>query len=156
MASSLRDFDAVIAKARDGRVYLPVPFDPATAWGGARHLGGSLNAQHFRGRLETIDGVRGVILSPMWLRDIGLKPGDAVAVILTAEGPIGMALAPDMASALAAAPAAATFWDDLAPFYRRAFVKWIDSTKGKPDVRAARIAEVVGLLKAGRKVRPKG
>ena len=45
----------------------------------------------------------------------------------------------------------AAFWDALAPFYRKAFLKWVDSTKARPDLRAARIAEVAAGLKAGRK-----
>ena len=40
-------------------------------------------------------------------------------------------------------------------FYRRAYLRYIDGTKRRPDVRAARIAEVVGLLAAGVKERPK-
>jgi len=34
------------------------------------------------------------------------------------------------------------------------YFRWIDATKRRPDVRAARIAERVELLKAGRKQRP--
>jgi hypothetical protein len=46
-------------------------------------------------------------------------------------------------------------FDSLAQFYRRAYLRYIDGTKRRPDVRAARIAEVVGLLAAGVKERPK-
>ena len=35
------------------------------------------------------------------------------------------------------------------------YLRWIDATTRRPDVRAARIAEVVGLLSAGVKERPK-
>ena len=49
---------------------------------------------------------------------------------------------------------AAAFFDSLAQFYTRAYLRWIDATKRRPDVRAARIAEMVELLKAGRKQRP--
>ncbi len=152
---TLKHYETTLAAADDGRPYLPVPFDPGSVWGGAQHLGGALNTRHFRGRVEKLKGGWGIVLTPMWLRDCGLKAGDAVSVVLTAEGPIGMALAQDVAASFATEPSAAAFWDGLAPFYRKAFVKWIDSTKGKPDVRAARIAEVTGLLKAGVKARPK-
>ncbi len=40
-------------------------------------------------------------------------------------------------------------------FYRKAYLRWIDSTTRRPDLRAARIAEVVGLLAAGVKERPR-
>ena len=41
----------------------------------------------------------------------------------------------------------------MARFYRRGYLRWIDGTKRRPDVRAARIAEVVSLLEAGHKER---
>jgi hypothetical protein len=42
----------------------------------------------------------------------------------------------------------------LAQFYRRAYLRDINATKRRPDVRAQRIAEVVGLLRKGAKERP--
>ena len=64
-------------------------------------------------------------------------------------------LADDIASALAANPAAAAFFDTLAQFYRKAYLRWIDATTRRPELRAARIAEVVDLLAAGIKQRPR-
>ena len=52
-------------------------------------------------------------------------------------------------------PAAAAFFDTLAQFYRKAYLRWIDGTTRRPDLRAARIAEVVDLLAAGVKQRPR-
>src|SRR5262249_2741977 len=69
---------------------------------------------------------------------------------LSPEGPQRDDLADDIAAALAASPAAAAFFDALAQFYRKAYLRWIDGTKRRADVRAARIAEVVDLLAAGR------
>ena len=45
--------------------------------------------------------------------------------------------------------------DTLAQFYRKAYLRWIDATTRRPDLRAARIAEVVDLLAAGIKQRPR-
>ena len=59
-----------------------------------------------------------------------------------------------MAAALEAAPDAAAFFDSLAQFYRRGYLRWIDATRRRPDLRAARIAEMVEFLKAGHKQRP--
>ena len=56
---------------------------------------------------------------------------------------------------LAANPAAGAFFDTLAQFYQKAYLRWIDATTRRPDVRAARIAEVVDLLAAGVKERPR-
>jgi uncharacterized protein YdeI (YjbR/CyaY-like superfamily) len=58
-------------------------------------------------------------------------------------------------AALTAEPEAAAFFDALAQFYRRAYLRWIDATKRRPDERASRIAEVVRLCKAGVKERPR-
>jgi hypothetical protein len=46
------------------------------------------------------------------------------------------------------------FFDSLAQFYRKAYVRWIDSTKRNLQLRAQRVAEVIGLLGAGVKQRP--
>jgi hypothetical protein len=43
----------------------------------------------------------------------------------------------------------------LAQFYTKAYLKWIDGTSRRPELRAERIAEVVQLLEAGIKQRPK-
>jgi hypothetical protein len=63
--------------------------------------------------------------------------------------------APDIAAALEAEPDAAAFFDSLAQFYRRGYLRWIDATKRRPEVRAERIAETIQLLKAGHKERSK-
>jgi uncharacterized protein YdeI (YjbR/CyaY-like superfamily) len=46
-------------------------------------------------------------------------------------------------------PRAAAFFDGLAQFYRRGYLRWIDATKRSPEVRAQRIATLVELLEAG-------
>jgi uncharacterized protein YdeI (YjbR/CyaY-like superfamily) len=77
------------------------------------------------------------------------------AVELAPEGPQREDLADDIAAALAATPAAAAFFDTLAQFYRKAYLRWIDGASRRPDLRAARIAEVADLLAAGTKQRPR-
>lgn len=62
-------------------------------------------------------------------------------------------LAPDLAAALDASAAAAALWDELAQFYRKASLRWIDATKRSPALRAERIATVVALLEHGVKER---
>jgi len=94
-------------------------------------------------------------LAPKRLCDMGIAIGDDVTVELAPEGPQRSDLADDIAAALAANPAAGAFFDTLAQFYRKAYLRWIDATTRRPDLRAARIAEVVGLLAAGIKERPR-
>ncbi|HCT76650.1 MAG TPA: hypothetical protein DGG94_20985 [Micromonosporaceae bacterium] len=94
-------------------------------------------------------------MGPAWLADCGLDVGEQVEVIVVPEGPQRGDLAPDIAAALDANARAGAFFDSLAQFYRRAYLRWIDATKRRPDLRAKRIAVVVDLLAAGIKERPK-
>ena len=89
------------------------------------------------------------------MRDPVIAATGDVVVELAPEGPQRGDLASDIAAALEADPAAAAFFDTLAQFYRKAYLRWIDSTTRRPDLSAARIAEVVGLLAAGIKERPR-
>ncbi len=86
---------------------------------------------------------------------LGVAIGDDVTVDLAPEGPQRSDLAEDIAAALEANPAARAFFDTLAQFYRKAYLRWIDATTRRPDVRAARIAQVAGLLAAGIKEQPR-
>ena len=138
------------------RVLVPVPFDPDEAWGRKRehHVHGTVDGMDVRAVIEPLAEGHGILLGPAWRRDCGIGPGRVVDVVLEPEGPQRGDLAADVAAALEAAPDAAVFFDSLAQFYRRGYLRWIDATKRRPDLRAARIAEMVGLLKAGHKQRP--
>jgi hypothetical protein len=138
------------------RVLVPVPFDPDETWGDKRehHVHGTVDGMNVRAVVEPLGEGHGILLGPAWRRDCGIGPGRVVDVVLEPEGPQRGDLAPDVAAALEAAPKAAAFFDSLAQFYRRAYLRWIDATKRRPDVRAARIAEMVELLKVGHKERP--
>ena len=72
---------------------------------------------------------------------------------LIPEGPQRDDLAPDIAAALDATPEAGAFFDSLAQFYRKGYLRWIDATKRSPAIRAERIAEMVRLLEKGVKQR---
>jgi hypothetical protein len=150
-------FGANVAPGPRGSAVLVVPFDPDEMWGGrAEHpVGGTINGRRVRGRITRGSDGWVFTLSPMWLRDAALMAGQDVQVELTPEGPQRGDLADDIAAALAANPAAAAFFDTLAQFYRKAYLRWIDATTRRPDLRAARIAEVVDLLAAGIKQRPR-
>jgi hypothetical protein len=150
-------FGANVAPGPRGSAVLVVPFDPDEMWGGkAEHtVGGTINGRRVRGRLTRGSDGWVFTLSPMWLRDAGVMAGQDVQVELTPEGPQRGDLAGDIAAALAASPDAAAFFDTLAQFYRKAYLRWIDGTTRRPDLRAARIAEVIDLLAAGFKQRPR-
>jgi hypothetical protein len=154
---SSQRFRAVVgAGPRDSGVVV-VPFDPDEAWGAkADHpVGGTIGGGRIRARLVLADGRWVLPLNSKRLISTGIVVGDEVTVELAPEGPQRGDLADDIAAALAADPAAAAFFDTLAQFYRKAYLRWIDATTRRPDLREARIAEVVGLLAAGVKERPR-
>jgi hypothetical protein len=151
-----RTFSIVCERDARDRTIVALPFDPAEAWGarGRYHVSGTVGGRRVRGPL-TVDasGAR-LVLGPAWCRDAGLGDGERVEVTLAPEGPQAGELAPDVAEALAARPEARAFFESLATFYRRGYLRWVDATTRRPDVRAARIAEMVELLAAGHKQRP--
>ena len=61
----------------------------------------------------------------------------------------------DSETFLDASPDAGAFFDVLAQFYRNSYLRWIDGTKRRPEVRAQRIAEMIRLLNCGTKERPR-
>jgi hypothetical protein len=150
-------FRAVIAPGPGGSSVITVPFDPDEAWGAkASHpVGGTIGGRRIRARLRPADGGWALTLAPGRLPGQGAAIGDEVTVELAPEGPQRGDLADDVAAALAASPEAGAFFDTLAQFYRKAYLRWIDATTRRPDLRAARIAEVTRLLTAGIKHRPR-
>jgi Bacteriocin-protection, YdeI or OmpD-Associated/Domain of unknown function (DUF1905) len=150
-------FRAPIAAGSRGQAVIAVPFDPDQLWGAkAEHpVNGTIDGKRVRGTVSPAGGEWVFPLGPRWLGDGCVAIGDEVAVELAPEGPQRQDLADDIAAALVANPAAAAFFDTLAQFYRKAYLRWIEATTRRPDLRAARIAEVVDLLAAGVKERPR-
>ncbi len=150
-------FHAVIAAGPGGSAIITMPFDPDEVWGAkANHpVGGTIEGCRIRARLMPSGSGWVLTLAPNRLLGLGVAAGDDVMIELAPEGPQRADLADDIAAALEANPAAGAFFDTLAQFYRKAYLRWIDATTRRPDLRAARIAEVVDLLAAGIKERPR-
>jgi hypothetical protein len=155
-SASSRRFTIVFERDSRGRVVIPLPFDPSEAWGrkAVHHVTGTVGDRRVRGPLSGEGTGARLVLGPAWCRDAGLATGERVRVVLEPEGPQQHALASDVAAALAARPPAREFFDSLATYYRKGYLRWVDATKRRPEVRAARIAEMVELLAAGHKQRP--
>jgi Bacteriocin-protection, YdeI or OmpD-Associated/Domain of unknown function (DUF1905) len=151
-----RTFTTTAATAPRGHVLIPVPFDPDTVWGAKarHHIHGTVNHMPVRGVVEPAKGGYGFTLGPAWLRGCGLAAGDTVTVHIGPEGPQRDNLAADIADALDAHPQAAAFFDSLAQFYRKGYLRWVEATKRRPEQRPQRIAEMIRLLEAGHKQRP--
>jgi Bacteriocin-protection, YdeI or OmpD-Associated/Domain of unknown function (DUF1905) len=150
-----RRFTSTVRADPEGRAYIELPFEPAEAWGPKErhHVAGTINGRNWRGSLAFEYGAWRVVLGPSWRRDAGIEPGDAVTVELAAEGPQRDSLPADLAAALEAEPEAGAFFDSLATFYRKGYLRWLDGAARRPAVREERVKEIVALLKAGKKTR---
>ena len=151
-----RRFAVTVATAERGKLLVPVPFDPNRVWGAKQrhHVAGTVNGARVRAVLEPVGDGFGFTLGPASPASCGIAVGDEVTVEIAPEGPQRDDLAEDVAEALAADPDAGAFFDSLAQFYRRGYLRWIDATKRRPEQRAERIAEMVKLLRSGIKARP--
>jgi hypothetical protein len=149
-------FAVMVAAAGPGKLLVPVPFNPDTVWGAKQrhHIAGTVNGIRVRAVIERVGDGFGFTLGRTSPASVGVGVGDEVTVEIAPEGPQRDDLADDVAAALAANPDAGAFFDSLAQFYRRAYLRWIDATKRRPERRAERIAEMVRLLIAGTKERP--
>ena len=151
-----RRFAVCITSTGQGKLFVPLPFDPNEVWGTKQrhHVAGTLDGVRIRTVVEPEGDGFGFTLGRTSSVAGRLAVGDEVTVELAPEGPQRDDLAPDVAEALAADPDAGAFFDSLAQFYRKGYLRWIDATKRRPDQRAERIANMVKLLKAGVKQRP--
>jgi len=136
-----------------GGVAIHVPFDPAEAWGrrDSYHVTGTIDGVGFRTTLVRRDREWRIALGPKSSSGARLHDGQTISVEVWPEGPQAEQLAPDVAAALAARPRAQAAFDGLATFYRKGWLRWIDATRRRPEVRAARIAEMVRLVEEGQK-----
>src|SRR5262249_26638774 len=139
-----------------GASLMVVPFDPDAQWGvkAVHHVNGTVNGCRVRVTLEPGDSGWAFTMNPARMQHAGIVAGSTVPVELSPEGPQRGDLAEDVAAALEANPAAGAFFDTLAQFYRKGYLRYIDATKRRPDLRAARIAEVTALLASQIKGRP--
>jgi hypothetical protein len=149
-------FAVLIASAGRDKLLVPVPFNPDQVWGTKQrhHVAGTVNGIRVRAVIEPAGEGFEFTLGATSPARCGLTVGDEVTVEIAPEGPQRDDLAQDVAEALAANPDAGAFFDSLAQFYRRAYLRWIDATKRRPEQRAERIAEMVKLLRSGNKERP--
>ena len=145
-----KEFESSVVRART-KTYVPVPFDPNDVWGWkVRHyVKGTVGGWPIRGLLRVEGDGYALPLGGAWLRDNRIPTSATIDVVLQPDGPQSDALAADITDALSASPEAETFFQSVAPFYRKNFLRWIDQAK-RPETRAARIAEMVAMLEAGR------
>jgi bacteriocin resistance YdeI/OmpD-like protein/uncharacterized protein DUF1905 len=154
MNDDAQAFKAVVEADDRGRVSITVPFDPSAVWGARRrhHVSGTLNGHPFEGSL----GVRGArVFFPLAKRlraEAGIEPGDVIEVTPAPAADRSESVPPELAQALVADPTAEAFFAGLSGFYRRQYAEWIIGAK-QPVTRQRRVAQVVDLLRRGRKSR---
>jgi hypothetical protein len=147
---TVQRFESAVVRAGT-KTYVPVPFDPNDTWGWkVRHyVKGTVGGCSIRGLLRSEEGGYALPLGAAWLRDNVIPSTPSIDVVLEPDGPQSEALAADIAQALNASPEAETFFQSVAPFYRKNFLRWIDQAK-RSETRAARIADMVKMLEAGK------
>ena len=135
-----------------GGFRVEIPFDPAAAWGARDryHLVGSIAGHPVRGELKTDGTVPALELGPAWCRDARLVDGLQVTVEFGLEGPH---MPDDLVAALDGHDEARAFFDALPSFYRKNFVRSIDSAK-RPETRARRVGAIADALRGGRRQIP--
>jgi hypothetical protein len=150
---TIQRFTTVVAKV-GSRTFIAIPFNPNEIWGVKQrhHITGSINDCTIRGSLGSDGNEYFLPLGAAWRRDNGVEAGAQVEVVLMPEGPQADTLAPDILAALESEPDARAFFESLATFYRNGYIRWIESAK-RLETRSARIAEMLSLLKAGKKQR---
>jgi hypothetical protein len=126
----------VLGVQATGRRELALPFDPAEVWGrrDRYHVTGTIDGNPVRGPLSSVAGGWVLPVGALWCQDPRFTEPTEVAAELRFEGPQRDHLADDVAEALAAHPDAAAFWDSLATFYRKGYLRWIDATKRRPEL----------------------
>ena len=132
--SGPRTFSVTLEATAKGKARVPVPFDPDEVWGTKpeHQVDGTVAGIAVRGSVVRDDRGWSFSLGPAWLRDCPVGPGDHVEVTIAPEGPQRADLAPDVAVALEASPAAGACFDSLAQFYRKAYPRWIDGPSAGP------------------------
>jgi Bacteriocin-protection, YdeI or OmpD-Associated/Domain of unknown function (DUF1905) len=150
-------FSARVEAGPTSGFVLTLDFDPVAAWGrrDVYRVNGTIAGAPFRGVITREGAAWVTTLGPKSQASSRASAGAIVEVAVDLEGPQAEALAPDIAAALANRPRARLAFDELATFYRKGWLRWIDATKRRPDERARRIDEMVRLVEAGHKELPR-
>lgn len=146
-----KSFDAIVQK-EGGFTFVAIPFSPREVWGPKPryYVAGTINGISVRGTLGALGQDYFLRLGAAWMRDSGIEIGANVSVRLSLEGPQEDNIASDIAKALSDNKKAKTFFDELPTFYRKNFIRWIESAK-REETRVRRINEMMKLLEEGKR-----
>lgn len=146
-----KSFDAIIQK-EGSFTFIAIPFSPREVWGAKPryYVTGMINGVSVRGTLGVLGQDYFLRLGAAWIRDSGIEPGGNVSVCLSLEGPQENNIASDIAKALSDNNKAKIFFDGLPTFYRKNFIRWIESAK-REETRVKRTNEMIKLLEEGKR-----
>ncbi len=146
-----KSFDAIVQK-EGSFTFVAIPFSPREAWGAMPryHVTGTINGISVRGTLGALGQDYFLRLGAAWMRDSGVEPETNVTVRLSLEGPQEGNIAPDITKALSGNKKAKAFFDGLPTFYRKNFIRWIESAK-REETRVKRINEMMKLLEESKR-----
>jgi hypothetical protein len=100
-------------------------------------------------RLARMGGENMIGLAKAARTAAGVELGASYDVEISADtGTRTIEVPDDLAAALAADPAVAASFEQLAPSHRKEYVRWVTEAK-KPDTRATRIAKTVDMVRTG-------
>lgn len=146
-----KSFEAMIQK-EGSFTFIVIPFSPREVWGAKPryYVTGTINGVAVRGTLGALGQDYFLRLGASWIRDCGIEPGGNVSVSLSLEGPQEDNIASDIAKALSDNKKAKIFFDGLPTFYRKNFIRWIESAK-REETRVKRTNEMIKLLEEGKR-----
>ena len=143
-------FDTIVQK-EGSFTFLAIPFSPREVWGAKPrfHVTGTINGMPVRGTLGALGQDYFLRLGAKWMQDCGIEPAANVTVQLSLEGPQEGSISSDISKALSGNKKAKVFFDGLPTFYRKNFIRWIESAK-REQTRIKRINEMINLLSEGK------
>jgi hypothetical protein len=134
--------------------FLPIPFDVQKTFGSKTRVPvlGTINGFPFRNSLMPEgDGTHSMMVNKELQKGASATAGDTVAVVIELDKtPRSVAVPNDLKALLTKNKLAETAFNKLAYSHKKAFLDWIDSAK-KPETRAKRLKETIGMLEAGKR-----
>lgn len=148
-------FTAIIQNAGGGGAFVEVPFDVEAAFGSKKpRVKALIEGVPYRGVLTRMGTECHILVILKEIRGkIGRTFGDKVKITVELDSaPRVIEVPTELKKAFKAEKEAKAFFEKLAYSHQREYVSWINEAK-KEETRARRAAQVVELLKKGKKER---
>jgi bifunctional DNA-binding transcriptional regulator/antitoxin component of YhaV-PrlF toxin-antitoxin module len=144
-------FDAKIQEGRGGGAYIVFPFDAQKEFGtnGKVPVKATIDGVPDKGALFRMGTPHHLLGVPKAIRDqIGKKPGDSVAIVLSRDDEPREVVVPPELTARMKKAGVLPFFEGLSFTNRKEYSRWIADAK-KDETRARRLDKAIELLKKG-------